>query len=62
MTSAQQFICMKCGSLSTVERIEKTADEVHYARCPNCGGRNQLVVTGATPSQPGLLPVKALLE
>jgi DNA-directed RNA polymerase subunit RPC12/RpoP len=62
MTTAQQFICMKCSSLVTVERIEKTHDELHYAKCPNCGGRNHLVVTGATPSQPGLLPVKSLLE
>ena len=62
MTTAQQFICKKCNSLVTVERIEKTHDELHYARCPNCGSRNHLVVTGATPSQPGLLPVKSLLE
>ena len=62
MPSAQQFICKKCGSLSSVERIEKTSDERHYARCPSCGGRNQVVITGATPSQPGLLPVKGLLD
>jgi DNA-directed RNA polymerase subunit RPC12/RpoP len=62
MPSAQQFICKKCGSLASVERIEKTLDEVPYARCPNCDSRNQVVVTGATPSQPGLLPVKSLLE
>ena len=62
MPTAQQFICKKCASLVTVERIEKTPDDLHYAQCPNCGGRNHLVVTGATPSQPGLLPVKSLLE
>ena len=62
MPSAQQFICKKCGSLSTVLRFEKTEDELHYARCENCGAKNQLVLTGATPSQPGLLPVKSLLE
>lgn len=53
---------MKCGSLSTVLRFEKTEDELHYARCENCAAKNHLVMTGATPSQPGLLPVKSLLE
>jgi Zn finger protein HypA/HybF involved in hydrogenase expression len=62
MATAQQFICKKCDSLVTVEQIEKTADELHFARCPNCSSRNQLVVAGATLSQPGLLPVKSLLE
>ena len=62
MPSAQQFICKKCGSLSTVQRFEKTAEELHYARCENCGAKNQVVMTGATASQPGLLPVKSLLE
>ena len=62
MPSSQQFICKKCGSLASVERIEKTADDRHYAPCPNCGSKNQLIITGATPSQPGLLPVKSLLE
>jgi len=62
MTSAQQFICQKCGSLSTVQRFEKTSEELHFARCENCDAKNHVVVTGATPSQPGLLPVKALLE
>jgi len=62
MPTAQQFICKRCGSLVTVERIEKTPDDIHFAPCPNCGGKNHLVITGATPSQPGLLPVKSLLE
>ena len=62
MPTAQQFICKKCGSLASIERIEKTSDDRHYARCPRCGGRNQVVITGATPSQPGLLPVIQVLE
>jgi transcription elongation factor Elf1 len=62
MPSAQQFICKKCGSLSSVLRFEKTGDELHYARCENCAAKNQVVMTGATPSQPGLLPVKSLLD
>jgi len=62
MPSAQQFICKKCSSLSAVERIEKTPDDTQYARCQMCGAKNQVVVTGATPSQPGLLPVIALLD
>ncbi len=62
MPTAQQFICKKCGFLASIERIEKTPDAVPFARCSNCGGRNQLVVTGATPSQPGLLPVIQVLE
>jgi len=62
MPSAQQFICKKCGSLSTVQRFEKTPEELNYARCENCSAKNQVVLTGATPSQPGLLPVKSLLE
>ena len=62
MPTAQQFICKKCGSLSTVLSFEKTEDELHYSRCENCGAKNHLVLTGAMPSQPGLLPVKSLLE
>ena len=62
MPIAQQFICKKCDSLSTVLRFEKTPEELHYASCENCGAKNHVVVTGATPSQPGLLPVKSLLE
>ena len=53
---------MKCGSLSTVQRFEKTTEDLNYARCENCGAKNHVVMTGATPSQPGLLPVKSLLE
>ena len=62
MPSAQQIICKKCSSLSQVETIEKTPDSAHYVRCQQCGAKNQIVITGATPSQPGLLPVKALLD
>lgn len=61
MTS-QQFICKKCRTLSAVPELEKTADGLFFARCENCDAKNQVVQTGATPSQPGLLPVISLIR
>lgn len=62
MPTAQQFICKKCRALSAVAALEKTMDGLFLARCEECGAKNQLVQTGATPSQPGLLPVIALIR
>jgi RNase P subunit RPR2 len=63
MLTAQQFICKKCRTLSGVpEQLEKTTDGLFFARCEHCGAKNQVVQTGATPSQPGLLPVIALIR
>jgi hypothetical protein len=59
---AQQFLCKNCGSLSNVDRFEKTRDGVPFARCEHCTAGNQVVDTGATPSRPGLLPVKGLID
>jgi hypothetical protein len=60
--SAQQIICRKCNTMSTVEVVEKLPDGVHYVRCKQCAARNQIVQTGATPSQPGVLQVIQVLE
>jgi hypothetical protein len=62
MPTAQQFICKKCKALSNVESFEKTDNGVHYCRCPICKAKNKVVLTGATPSQPGILQVIGLLE
>jgi hypothetical protein len=60
--TAQQFICKKCRSLVTIETFQQTHDGTPFCRCPNCGARNAVVQTGATPSQPGILPVTRLLD
>ena len=61
MPLAQQFICKKCKSLSNVQTYERTRDGMYFCVCQHCGAKNQVVQTGATPSQPGLLPVTRLL-
>lgn len=58
----QQFICKKCGALADVQTFEQTRDGVYFARCPDCEAKNAVVRTGASPSQPGLLPVTRLLD
>lgn len=60
--SAQQFICKNCSSLSDVLGIEQAQDGTFYCICPNCRARNAIVKTGASPSQPGILPVTRLLD
>ena len=62
MPTSQQFICKKCRSLVTIDTFEHTRDGVPFCRCPNCSAKNALVETGATASQPGLVPVTRLLE
>lgn len=62
MPLAQQFICKKCKSLSNVQTYETTRDGTFFCVCQHCGAKNQVVQTGATPSQPGLLPVTGLLQ
>jgi hypothetical protein len=37
-------------------------DGAPFCRCSICGAKNAVVQTGATPSQPGLLPVTRLIE
>jgi hypothetical protein len=62
MRNELQFICRKCRALSDVPGLEKTAEGLFFARCDNCDSKNQVVQTGATPSQPGLLPVIGLIR
>jgi transcription elongation factor Elf1 len=62
LPTAQQFICKKCKSLATIETFAQATDGTPYCHCPNCGAKNAVVHTGATPSQPGLLPVTRLLD
>jgi hypothetical protein len=62
MRSALQFICRKCRGLSGVGKLEQTRDGIFYACCEHCDAKNGLVQTGATPSQPGLLPVTQLIQ
>ena len=61
MRNALQFICKQCRTLSDVPKLEKTQDGFFFARCDNCKAKNQVIQTGATPSQPGLLPVIGLI-
>jgi hypothetical protein len=60
--TAQQFICKKCRSLVNVQAFQRTPDGTFFCVCPNCQARNAVVQTGATPSQPGILPVTRLLD
>ena len=60
--TAQQFICQKCRSLTTIETFEQARDGTPYCRCPNCGSKNAVVQAGLSPSQPGILPVSRLLD
>jgi len=62
MPTAQQFICKKCTALSNVQSFERTRDGVYFCRCEECGAKNKVVQTGASPSQPGLLPVTGLIQ
>jgi RNase P subunit RPR2 len=62
MPTAQQFICKKCRTLSGAPQLEKTTDGLFYVRCESCDAKNQVVQTGATASQPGLLPVISLIR
>ena len=62
MPTAQQFICQNCRSLVTIETFHQAKDGTPFCRCAQCGARNAVVQTGATPSQPGILPVTRLLD
>lgn len=62
MPTAQQFICKKCRQLSNVMSFEQTADGVYFCRCEYCSTKNTVVQTGASPSQPGLLPVTGVIQ
>jgi hypothetical protein len=62
MPRAQQFICQQCKALSNVQKFERTRDGAFYCRCDSCGAKNKVVHTGASPSQPGLLPVIGLIQ
>jgi transposase-like protein len=62
LPTAQQFICKKCRSIVTIEFLSHSNDGTPFCSCPECGARNAVVETGATPSQPGLLPVTRLLD
>ena len=42
--------------------FEQASDGTYFARCPECRAKNAVVRTGATPSQPGILPVTRLLD
>lgn len=60
--TAQQFICKKCRALVNVQVFEQTRDGTYFCVCPQCRAKNAVVQTGATPSQPGILPVTRLLD
>jgi hypothetical protein len=62
MPRAQQFICKNCKALSNVQTYERTCEGTYFCVCQHCGAKNQVVRTGATPSQPGLLPVSGLIQ
>jgi hypothetical protein len=62
LPTAQQFICKKCRSLSNVVTFEETRDGGYFCRCTKCDAKNRIVMTGESPSRPGVLPVLGLLE
>ena len=62
MPLAQQFICKKCKSLSNVQTYERTREGSYFCVCQYCGAKNQVVRTGMSESQPGLLPVTGLIQ
>jgi DNA-directed RNA polymerase subunit RPC12/RpoP len=62
MRTAQQFICKNCKALASVDAFQHMPDGTPYCRCPECGAKNAVVETGASPSQPGILPVTRLLD
>jgi RNase P subunit RPR2 len=62
LLSQQQFICKKCRSLSNVGTFEETRDGGFFCRCTECTAKNRIVVTGESPSRPGVLPVLGLIE
>lgn len=62
MPTSQQFICKRCRSLVNVQTFEQTRDGVYFCRCTECKAKNAVVQTGATPSQPGILPVTGLID
>jgi hypothetical protein len=49
-------------ALVNVQTFEQTRDGTYFCRCPNCNAQNAVVQTGASPSQPGILPVTRLLD
>jgi DNA-directed RNA polymerase subunit RPC12/RpoP len=62
MRTAQQFICKNCKALASVDAFQHAPDGTPYCRCPECGAKNAVVETGASPSQPGIIPVTRLLD
>jgi hypothetical protein len=60
--SSLQFICNHCKALSNVKVFEQTREGAYFCRCEQCGTKNQVVQTGQTPSQPGLLPVTGVIQ
>lgn len=60
--TSQQFICKRCRALVNVQVFEQTRDGVYFSRCTECDAKNAVVHTGATSSQPGILPVTRLLD
>jgi hypothetical protein len=62
LPTAQQFICNGCRRLSDAPALQKTPDGRFYTCCEYCGAKNQVVQTGATASQPGLLSVIGLIR
>ena len=62
LLTAQQFICKKCRSLSSVQTFEAVKDGGYFCRCEACGAKNHIVMTGESPSRPGVLPVIGLID
>ena len=60
--SSLQFICSQCKALSNIQVFEQTREGAYFCRCEQCGTKNQIVRTGQTPSQPGLLPVTGVIQ
>jgi RNase P subunit RPR2 len=62
LATALQFICRKCRSLSDVLSFEEMKDGGYFCRCDECGAKNRVVMTGESPSHPGVIPVLGLVD
>jgi len=45
-----------------VQTYERTREGAYVCVCQHCAAKNQVVRTGVSASQPGLLPVTGLLQ
>lgn len=45
-----------------MKTFEEIKDGGYFCRCEACGAKNRIVMTGESPSRPGVLPVIGLID